>query len=684
MKTYVKFWFLLLAVSVFMTSCQKEVENELESADEESLIGKDYDYSNHKRACGLDEIMEGLMANPNYRAAHEEKLNKLKKELEKIELRESCPNPKVIPVAIHFQNVNNTNLACLTALAQQQVNILNADFGGTNSDIATWNNTASSYFPGVSNGEACLKFCIADKNHPSGFGLNNGDLAITLNQTSGDQNGQWSGYLNFYVRPNTGYLGYAPLGGDGNGDGVVIDAAAFGAGSGCGVVTPGAPYNLGRTLTHELGHYLLLDHIWGNGCNQDDDVADTPDQASDHSGCPSFNTSSCGSRDMHMNYMDYTNDACMYMFSAGQISRAEAYVNSSLANLTNNAQNKCSEATGGGDGGGDGGDGGGTTSDCDIPTSSSVNGITTTQANVTWTAAPDALKYQLRYRKQGTTSWTLKSTSATSNLITSLLAATTYQYQLRTQCPSGWTAFGATQSFTTLSGGGGGGGNNNTCMTPTTMSVTNISADKAKVIWNAVPNAISYRIKYRRQGTTTWTTKTANNAQKWLAGLQAGKTYQYRVKTQCPTGMTAYSPIQTFTTTNGGGGGNGCVDVTVKVVLDYYGSETSWEVVNQNYNIVANGGPYQDNQAGAVKTKNLCLPEGCYTLYIDDEYGDGICCDYGDGYLEILSGGQVIGESDGYFGYYDVIDFCVENGNAFVTNQSKDDKVARPAKTMME
>ncbi len=225
-----------------------------------------------------------------------------------------CNSPVIIPVAMHYQGANISQKACFIALAQNQVAILNNDYAGTNSDISKWNNQAANSFPGVSNGEVCLTFVIANTNHPSGFGLQNGDPAVTINRTNGDQSNAWSEYLNIFVQPNTGLLGYAAFGGSGNGDGVVVDAAAFGAGNGCGVVRPEAPYILGRTLTHEVGHYFLLDHIWGNGCNQDDEVADTPNQSSDYTVCQNIGTSSCGSTDMHMNYMDYTlMHVCIYL-----------------------------------------------------------------------------------------------------------------------------------------------------------------------------------------------------------------------------------------------------------------------------------------------------------------------------------------------------------------------------------
>ena len=83
-----------------------------------------------------------------------------------------------------------------------------------------------------------------------------------------------------------------------------------------------SPFDKGRTTTHEVGHYLNLRHIWGDGrCNRDDFVSDTPTSDAPNYGCPSFPTTNCRSTDMTMNYMDYTNDACMNMFSVGQKTR---------------------------------------------------------------------------------------------------------------------------------------------------------------------------------------------------------------------------------------------------------------------------------------------------------------------------------------------------------------------------
>jgi hypothetical protein len=119
-----------------------------------------------------------------------------------------------------------------------------------------------------------------------------------------------------------GILGYAQFpGGSSATDGVVIDDNAF------GVTTNYAPYNKGRTATHEVGHWLNLRHIWGDANCGNDIVADTPLHNTANYGCPASGVrSTCSGNPvmMTMNYMDYTDDLCMYMFSAGQNARMNA------------------------------------------------------------------------------------------------------------------------------------------------------------------------------------------------------------------------------------------------------------------------------------------------------------------------------------------------------------------------
>jgi len=99
----------------------------------------------------------------------------------------------------------------------------------------------------------------------------------------------------------------------------VVDPFFFGQG---GITEE--PNHLGRTATHELGHYFNLHHLWGNNsadCNASDFVDDTPMQFANTRGCPTHPKRSCSSNDMFMNYMDYTDDPCVAMFTDGQKQR---------------------------------------------------------------------------------------------------------------------------------------------------------------------------------------------------------------------------------------------------------------------------------------------------------------------------------------------------------------------------
>jgi hypothetical protein len=133
-------------------------------------------------------------------------------------------------------------------------------------------------------------------------------------------------YLNLWVcNLGEGLLGYAQFpGGPAARDGVVILHTAFGTQG-----TAKAPYNKGRTATHEVGHFFNLRHIWGdrNDCTGNDFVADTPPAQQANFGKPAFPHITCNNGphgDMFMNYMDYVDDAAMVMFSTGQVARMNA------------------------------------------------------------------------------------------------------------------------------------------------------------------------------------------------------------------------------------------------------------------------------------------------------------------------------------------------------------------------
>ena len=299
-----------------------------------------------QRSCGSPQLQQKLNTNPIYQRKHLARIKNFQIVNNKTRRNAAnCTDTLLLPVAIHFQDISNPDIACLRDLSQDQIDILNHDLQGTNADLSNWTSNAI-FYPGVNTGGVCVKFVLANLNHPSGFNLIDGDPAVTINVTTGDFINHWDNYINIVVR-DIGDLGYAPLGGLGDGDGITIDDNAFGS-YGCGQVIPLYPYNLGRTLVHEMGHYLYLNHIWANsndigGCTNDDEVGDTPLSTEPNYGCPSQNTS-CGSIDLHMNYMDYVNDACMYMFTEGQAQRMYDWIQVNLQNVSNNASSVYTEA----------------------------------------------------------------------------------------------------------------------------------------------------------------------------------------------------------------------------------------------------------------------------------------------------------------------------------------------------
>lgn len=98
-----------------------------------------------------------------------------------------------------------------------------------------------------------------------------------------------------------------------------------------------------------------------------------------------------------------------------------------------------------------------------------------------------------------------------------------------------------------------------------------------------------------------------------------------------------------------------------QLTFDNYPNETSWEVRNEDFTVVASGGPYVNQ--GFTLNVDLCLPEGCYQLVVFDSYGDGLCCDYGMGSYQLADEGGNVLVSGSEFGYFHAFAFCTPDPN---------------------
>ena len=247
-----------------------------------------------------------------------------------------------IPVVVHV--VHKTPAQDISdAQIKSQIDVLNRDFRKTNGDL----NKIPAPFKALA-ADARIEFALADKD-PAGNPSTGITRTLTvkdsfLDSDDGVKHAATGGadawprdkYLNIWVcQLGNNLLGYAQFpGGNAATDGVVILHSAFGT-----TGTAAAPFNLGRSATHEIGHWLNLRHIWGDdggGCNGDDFIADTPNQADHNFGKPAFPHISCHNDpngDMFMNYMDYTDDDSMFMFTAGQVERVQACLDGDRAGL---------------------------------------------------------------------------------------------------------------------------------------------------------------------------------------------------------------------------------------------------------------------------------------------------------------------------------------------------------------
>jgi hypothetical protein len=270
-----------------------------------------------QRKCATQDVLEAqLKADPTLAI----RMNQIEAFTQNALLTKRLVNGKIeIPVVVNVLYRTTAENISVTQI-QSQIDVLNKDFNALNSDY----NSVPSLFSGVKANVGItfvLDQVIRKSTTKTSWGTTDamkktskGGLAPTSPTTK----------LNLWVCTiGGGILGYAQFpGGSSTTDGVAIDSKYVGLSG-----TANAPYNLGRTATHEVGHWMNLRHIWGDANCGSDLVSDTPTHNDANYGVPIYpHYSTCTGTpvEMTMNYMDYTDDNAMYMFSTGQKSRMSA------------------------------------------------------------------------------------------------------------------------------------------------------------------------------------------------------------------------------------------------------------------------------------------------------------------------------------------------------------------------
>ncbi|MCW3114543.1 MAG: Pregnancy-associated plasma protein-A [Segetibacter sp.] len=306
----------LLGLLLLVLSCNKQdakIAREEEQQLETPVI--------MERSCASHEVLEEqIAADPSLRR-HMDEIEAYTKKVIKNPGAYRLVNGVIeIPVAVHVvyrtaaENISD-------AQVQSQITVLNEDFNNTNADGA---NTPLEFKDEQT--KVGVRF-VLDKivrvpTKKTSFSSND-DVKRTAKGGSNPLDAKY--YLNMWsCNLGRGLLGYAQFpGGNAATDGVVILYSAFGSQTkATGTYT--SNYNLGRTATHEVGHWMNLRHIWGDATCGTDQVGDTPQHNTSNGGCPAqphLSTCTGTPREMTMNYMDYTYDQCMYMFTNGQRDR---------------------------------------------------------------------------------------------------------------------------------------------------------------------------------------------------------------------------------------------------------------------------------------------------------------------------------------------------------------------------
>ena len=520
-----------------------------------------------QRTCGsVDKMKEYFSKNPEKKSKRlnleDLIINDVDNEIPKLTMN--------IPVVFHIiYNTPEQNISDAQILSQ--LDVLNEDFNRTNADAF---NVPSDFDSIVASMQ--INFCLS-KQDPNGNltngilrkqtsinGFNLFDSIIHYDHSGGSDAWDTDKYLNIWVcKINSGILGWAqfPAAGVPETDGVVIDYQHFGT-----LGTAIYPYNKGRTTTHEIGHYFNLFHTWGDNYCGDDWVNDTPIQEGPNYGCSNHPSPSCNNNgDMYMNYMDYSDDACMNSFTIGQRNRLwSSLYNYRLSLLSSYGCNEIAQGN----------------PDAKIEIIFPIGEIEGCHNPL----YPEVVITN----KSNETLYT--------GLIKYKVNGSNFKYQ-------SWNGtLNQNEKDTILLSGFAIGGNNH-------------------IVYAKFINP--------------------NNS----IDLDSSNNYDSQI----------------FKT-------NGGTNININLITDNYADENSWKLLNQNNNVIDQGQNLLNNTHYIY---NYCLENSCYKFIINDSYGDGFCCSYGNGNISINKDYNNIEiASLTYFSYTDTIEFCITSlsDNSLETN----------------
>jgi len=439
-----------------------------------------------------------------------------------------------IPVVVHVvYSQSDQNISDAQILSQ--IRVLNEDFGRTNTDAIY---TDEQWLDRAADTRIRFEMATVDPSGLPTTGITRtrtgkpafvaGDNTVKFSRQSGIDAWPTEHYLNIWVcNLAQGVLGYAqfPGGGRAETDGVVISFQHFGD---MGTVRP--PFDLGRTATHEIGHWLNLRHIWGDGgCGVDDHVADTPPADRPHDGCPTF-AHSCGGDAMYQNFMDYTNDACMNLFTQGQAQRMRALFapGGYRHEMLNSPALKPTPAP---------------IAYLSTPQNLEVIGTDDDRVQVQWQPVNGARGYVLKLRPIDSYRWIKRSFNRTYAVPTQLAACMEYEVKVAAVSGRDTSDYSAPMSFFTTG-----------CNAPIAMAnkpapggLTYIeeSDGRARLSWDELPGAMAYKLRIKELGGKS-DVKYPTYNRIGLGGFEPGKIYMYKVRAAFADMPGPYSQVFYF------------------------------------------------------------------------------------------------------------------------------------------